>query len=80
MFHIFADDKQILQIDKFQVYDRWGEMVFTDSDFQPNDPAHGWDGRLRGKLMVPAVFVYYAEIRLIDGRVLLYKGDVTLVQ
>lgn len=80
VFHIFADDKQILQIDKFQVYDRWGEMVFTDSNFQPNDPAHGWDGRLRGKLMVPAVFVYYAEIRLIDGRVLLYKGDVTLVQ
>jgi hypothetical protein len=24
--------------------------------------------------------VYYAEIRLIDGRVLLYKGDVTLVR
>lgn len=29
--------------------------------------------------MDPAVFVYYAEIELIDGRKLLYKGDVTLV-
>jgi hypothetical protein len=55
-------------------------MVFTDKDFQPNDPSHGWDGRHKGQLLVPAVFVYYAEIRLIDGRVLLYKGDVTLVR
>lgn len=80
VFYIFADDKQILKINKFQVFDRWGEMVFTDTNFQPNDPAHGWNGRLRGQLMTPAVFVYYAEIELIDGRVLLYKGDVTLVR
>lgn len=80
VFYIFADGKQIQQINKFQVFDRWGEMVFTDSNFQPNDPAHGWNGRLRGQLMTPAVFVYYAEIKLIDGRVLLYKGDVTLVR
>ncbi len=80
VFLIFADNKQIDQVDKFQVYDRWGEMVFTASNFQPNDPAYGWTGRLRDKLMDPAVFVYYAEIRLIDGRVLLYKGDVTLVR
>lgn len=80
VFHIFADNKQILQVDKFQVFDRWGEMIFTDGGFMPNDPAHGWTGRFRGKMMDPAVFVYYAEIRLIDGRVLLFKGDVTLVQ
>ena len=80
VFHIFADNKQILQVDNFQVFDRWGEMLFTDGGFMPNDPAHGWTGRFRGKMMDPAVFVYYAEIRLIDGRVLLFKGDVTLVQ
>jgi gliding motility-associated-like protein len=80
VFLIFADGKQIVQVNKFQVYDRWGEMVFTDKNFQPNDPAHGWAGRLNNKLMDPAVFVYYAEIQLIDGRVLLYKGDVTLVR
>ncbi len=80
VFLIFADGEQIDKVDHFQVFDRWGEMVFTDKDFQPNDPAHGWNGRLRGQLMVPAVFVYYAEIRLIDGRVLLFKGDVTLVR
>ncbi|MEO6758853.1 MAG: gliding motility-associated C-terminal domain-containing protein [Saprospiraceae bacterium] len=77
---IFADGDQIVQVNKFQIFDRWGEMVFQDHDFQPNDPAHGWNGYQLGKLMVPAVFVYYAEILLIDGRVLLYKGDITLVR
>jgi len=80
IFMIFADGPQIDKVDIFQIFDRWGEMIFTDEGFQPNDPAHGWDGRHRGQLMTPAVFVYYAEIRLIDGRVLLFKGDVTLVR
>jgi hypothetical protein len=80
VFLIFADAKQIRQIDKFHVFDRWGEMVFSDSNFPPNDPAHGWNGYHNGQLMVPAVFVYYAEISLIDGRKLSFKGDVTLVR
>jgi hypothetical protein len=46
----------------------------------PNDPSHGWDGSVGGKILDPAVFVYYAEILLIDGRKILYKGDVTLVR
>ncbi|MDX2135061.1 MAG: choice-of-anchor L domain-containing protein [Saprospiraceae bacterium] len=79
-FMIFAKTEQIRQVNAFQVYDRWGERVFEDFDFQPNDPAHGWDGFLDGKLLNPAVFVYYAEIELIDGRVLLFKGDVSLLQ
>lgn len=80
VFLIFADGDQIEKVDKFQIFDRWGDMVFTDKDFQPNDPAHGWNGRHKDKLLTPAVFVYYAEIRMIDGRVLLFKGDVTLVR
>jgi hypothetical protein len=63
-----------------QIYDRWGARVYEAYNFQPNDPDYGWDGRLAGKLQNPAIFVYYAEIELIDGRVLLYKGDVTLAQ
>lgn len=80
IFYIFADGDQVLSIDRFQIFDRWGTMVFQDRNFQPNDPAHGWDGRVGGKAQTPAVFVYFAEIKLIDGRTLLYKGDVTLVR
>lgn len=80
IFYISADGDQILRIKSFHVFDRWGEMMFVNQDFQPNIPGEGWDGRLSGKLLDPAVFVYMAEIELIDGRVILYKGDVTLVR
>jgi hypothetical protein len=77
---IFAKGSQIVQVNSFQIFDRWGTMVFQRRNFQPNDPRFGWDGYFNGKLMNPAVFVYYAEIELIDGRRLLYKGDITLVR
>ncbi|MBK9335163.1 MAG: gliding motility-associated C-terminal domain-containing protein [Lewinellaceae bacterium] len=77
---IFAKGSQIVQVHSFQIFDRWGTMVFQARNFQPNDPKFGWDGYFHSKLMDPAVFVYYAEIELIDGRRLLYKGDITLVR
>ncbi|MEZ4964645.1 MAG: choice-of-anchor L domain-containing protein [Saprospiraceae bacterium] len=78
--YIFADNNQVRLIKSFQIFDRWGEQVFIQQNFLPNDPANGWNGRLRGKLLIPAVFVYYAEIELVDGRTLLYKGDITIVK
>ncbi|MEM1321330.1 MAG: gliding motility-associated C-terminal domain-containing protein, partial [Bacteroidota bacterium] len=79
-FMIFANLETISRVNSFQVFDRWGELVFEDANFQPNDPTHSWDGTLRGEPMNPAVFVYWAEIEFIDGEVRLYKGDVTLIR
>lgn len=80
IFHIFSDQKSVRNIETFQVFDRWGELVFENYDFMPDDPAQGWDGTLRGERMNPAVFVYWAKIEFIDGQVVLFKGDVTLVR
>ncbi len=72
--------KAVREIKTFLVFNRWGEVVFEYHNFFPNDPAYGWDGTHRGRQLNPAVFTYYAEIELIDGRVELYEGDVTLVR
>ncbi len=72
--------KDVKQINEFKVFGRWGEALFEAKDFQPNDSSYGWDGRFKGKEMNPGVFVYFAEIEFIDGRVLIYKGDVTLMK
>jgi hypothetical protein len=84
VFLIFAEDtrKQIKQVNTFQIFDRWGEMVHQAANFQPNDPAYGWKGYLgsNGEKLTPAVFTYYAIIELVDGKKLLYEGDVTLVR
>ncbi len=80
IFMIFSDKKSVKQINVFQVFDRWGELVFEDYGFQPDDPVHGWTGWLKEEPMNPAVFAYWAEIEFIDGVVILYKGDVTLMR
>ncbi|MCB9290831.1 MAG: gliding motility-associated C-terminal domain-containing protein [Lewinellaceae bacterium] len=78
-FMIFAG-KEVKEIKTFMVFNRWGETVFEHYNFQPNDPAHGWDGAFRGQPMNDAVFVYFAEIEMVDGQVVLFKGDVTLMR
>lgn len=69
------------RINFVRVYDRWGERVFEEKDLPPSpDGTPGWDGIFRGQAMNPAVFLYLAEVKFVDGRVLLYRGDVTLLR
>ncbi len=78
IFMIYADSSQIKQVNYLYVYNRWGETIFEETIFDPNKIEHGWDGRFRGDMMNPGVFVYIAEIEFIDGYIGFYKGDVTL--
>ncbi|MCC6459685.1 MAG: gliding motility-associated C-terminal domain-containing protein [Saprospiraceae bacterium] len=78
VFTIYADPKSVKTIKSFQVFSRWGEMVYEYYNFDPNNPAYGWDGRHRGQELNPAVFGWSAVIEVIDGREVLYEGDVTL--
>ncbi|MCB0640013.1 MAG: gliding motility-associated C-terminal domain-containing protein, partial [Phaeodactylibacter sp.] len=80
IFLIYARDGSVERIRKFQVFDRWGELVFEYENFDPNNPAYGWDGYFRGELMNPAVFAYYAIVDFINGQQMLYEGDITLVR
>ncbi|MEO6036842.1 MAG: hypothetical protein ABIQ93_00425, partial [Saprospiraceae bacterium] len=75
LFMIFGGE-DVSRIKTFQVFDRWGEVVHEYFDFLPNDPASAWNGKVKGKVATPAVFVYYAEIEFKDGETVLYKGDV----
>ncbi|MBI1227564.1 MAG: T9SS type B sorting domain-containing protein [Bacteroidetes bacterium] len=69
------------RINFVQLYDRWGERVFEEKDLPPSpDGTPGWDGVFRGQDMDPAVFLYLVEVKFVDGRVLLYRGDVTLLR
>jgi gliding motility-associated-like protein len=72
----------VRRVVRFMVYDRWGELVHIGEDFDPGstDPTNGWNGVFNGKAMNPAVFVYYAEVELLNGEVVKRKGDVTLVR
>jgi hypothetical protein len=57
-----------------------GELVFENRGFMTNDSSSGWDGTSRGSLLMPAVFVFIAEVEYEPGRVVRIQGDVTLVR
>ncbi len=79
IFYIFADDA-VQEVKIFQIFDRWGTMVFQRDNFQPNNPNLGWDGTFQGRKLRSAVFVFYAELEYIDGRTEIIKGDFVLVE
>ncbi len=66
------------EIEDFQIYSRWGDLVFEKNSFQPNDPTMGWDGFFNGEKMNPAVFVFFAKIRYANGETEIVKGDLFL--
>jgi gliding motility-associated-like protein len=70
----------VTEILSFRVFDRWGEVVHAVENFPPNSEEHGWDGRYRGFEMRDDVYVYLIEVQFLDGGVLEYSGDVTLVR
>ncbi|MEO1713386.1 MAG: gliding motility-associated C-terminal domain-containing protein, partial [Bacteroidota bacterium] len=79
-FYIQADPAQVAIVRTFQVYDRWGELVFSGTNIPPNDPSLGWNGRFRGDRAPLGVYAFFAEIEFIDGIVEVVKGDVTLIR
>ena len=63
------------------IYDRWGELVFSQKDRLPGDLDLRWDGSdFRGRVLDEGVFVWVAEIVFSDGQARIYSGDVTLLR
>ncbi len=70
----------IAEIEFLRVFDRWGDLVFENTNFQPSDPSIGWNGTVRGKDSEVAVYVYVAKVKFINGASVIFKGDVTAVK
>jgi gliding motility-associated-like protein len=70
----------VREIELFEIYDRWGNLVFTQKNYTPDlAQTDGWDGTFNGQRADPGVFVYVARVVFIDDKVLTFRGDVTLM-
>ncbi len=77
---VHGKSRQVRNIRTFRVYDRWGELVFEDKNFNVNDSTHGWDGQLRGEDCDPGIYVWYLEAEYPDGYEEALKGEVMLIR
>ncbi|MCO6489898.1 MAG: T9SS type B sorting domain-containing protein, partial [Phaeodactylibacter sp.] len=70
----------VAEIKIFRIFDRWGNLVFESTPFEPNIEDLGWDGTFNGEPMDPAVFVFYAEVEYVDGFTEVAEGDFVLLR
>jgi gliding motility-associated-like protein len=71
---------EVKAIKSMSVFNRWGEEVYSVSNFPPNEASYGWDGTFRGKRLNPDVFVWYIVVTYPDGKDELMKGEVILTR
>jgi len=78
-FTIFGGEG-VAAIESLQVYDRWGNQVYSASNLPINDASQGWDGRYKGKPLNAGVFIYYARLLLTNQKFKEIKGDVAIIK
>lgn len=76
---VFTKPGAVKEVIRMQVFDRWGSQFFSRDNYPPNDPDFGWDGRFMGQPVPTGIYVYWVELELADGKRLVLKGDVLLV-
>ncbi|MBK8967313.1 MAG: gliding motility-associated C-terminal domain-containing protein [Lewinellaceae bacterium] len=79
-FTLYTSELGIDKINTLQIYDRWGTQIWEKQNFQPNNPTDGWDGTYQRDALNPGVFVWWAEVMLINGRKILLEGGVTILR
>ncbi len=67
-------------IQHFEIYDRWGELIHSQVNLHPQDPALGWDGTFRHQIMDPGLFVYKIDLTLINSSRLTFSGELNLIR
>lgn len=71
----------VTQVISFEIYDRWGNQVFSKYNYMPDGSfSDGWDGTFHGQLLNSAVFAYRAVVLFSDGKEIPYTGAVTLLR
>lgn len=70
----------INRIKSLRVFNRWGEIVFEKSNFAANDASLGWDGKYKGELLGPDVYIWSCEVICENNETLTFKGDVSLLR
>ncbi len=72
---IYAALSDSVKVFELNIYNRWGELVFTS-----NDLSIGWDGFFKGTEQPLDTYVYVAHATLFNNKKKNYKGILTLLR
>jgi len=74
-----AGGPAVENIVRLSIFDRFGTLLYDQSGIAAGDPTNGWDGRFNGDRMHTGVYVVKADIQFIDGELITYTRDLTLI-
>lgn len=72
--------KSVKLVKSFQVFNRWGALVYETYNLLPQGNNTGWDGTIQGKEAPVDVYTFLLSIEYIDGRNAVEGGDVLLLK
>lgn len=79
-FTIYSRTNSSATIEKFAIFNRWGDKVFERIDTPTNAPQLRWDGTYKDQRLDPDIFVYLIKVRLQSGAERLFKGEIHLIK
>ncbi|MFK7934408.1 MAG: gliding motility-associated C-terminal domain-containing protein [Saprospiraceae bacterium] len=79
-FFLPQPGKAVTRITNFQIYDRWGQLMYELPELLPNKLPLGWDGKFRNRPLNPGIFYYVAQIEYFDDWMEEVTGEINLVR
>ncbi len=76
----YVRGKGLDRVKSIRIFNRWGEVVFEQSNFPVNNPSFGWDGKFKGNKPLPDVYIYQVEVFCENSQVIHFEGNVALIQ
>ena len=70
----------VKMIRTFQVYSRWGQLLYTKKDMPANNSSYGWDGTFNGTIQPVGTYVYMVNVECFTGETFMLKGTVELLR
>lgn len=79
-FNIATINNYNLGINRYIIFDRWGNKVFKSENFAVEEADKYWDGIYQNQAVEVGVYTYLIEVLHPNGEIEFFAGDVTLVR
>ncbi len=72
--------RKFKSIEQIQIFDRWGNLVFEDSNIEDIRNYQGWDGTFDGNPVEIGVYAFAITVKAIDDHIEQLGGDITVLR
>lgn len=78
LFYVYGFN--VTTVISFEIFDRWGSVVYRGTNMDAADPSLGWDGTIQGDYANNGVYAYMIEVEFDNGQRMKKAGNITLIR